>query len=143
MIQIKSSLVKDLAEYEYRSIYSLNLRAKGFCRSHLRDARTYAHRYSRAIVARAGIMNRLVGWALLVQCLDHGKLDEYSVNIYVRASHRRQGIGARLWEEVHAFLKATHSRGHVCIWSTPSEGFYRSVVSKRIKVKVSAKYKST
>lgn len=137
---VRSILVKNLLDFQYQAIGSLSLRGRGFGRSHLRDAYLNKHKYTRVIYIRSS--TQLLGWALLVQCLDQDALREYSINMYVRKSMRRSGIGKRLWEEVDDFLKDTGSRGHVCIWSKPSEGFYRSVQSDRIAVKVSPRYLS-
>lgn len=137
--KIRSSLVKDIKYSEYKSIYSLNLRTKGFGRSHLRDAYHYNHKHSLVITLWNG--KKLLGWALLIQCLKNDKFVEYSINMYVRHSMRRHSIGTRLWEEIRHHLKEKDRYGHVCIWSKSSDGFFRSVRSKRIKVKVSPNYK--
>lgn len=141
---IRSSLVKNLPQEQYQAAYSLNRRGKGFSRGHLRDVRRGQHTFSRLISAWEH--KRLLGWCLLVQCLETEHvftdiLREYSINLYVRRSNRRAGVGRQLFGQCVRYLNSHHNKGHVCIWSKDSEGFYRSVKSPRIRVIVSPRYK--
>lgn len=135
----QTHVVAKMSERLYRQIYSLNLRKRGFSRGHMRDCRTKRHEYSVVILALSG--KRLLGWALLVQCLsENGSFKEYSTNFYVRKSARKRGVGHGLFRQTAAFLETKDRNGHVCIWSSDSERFYRRNVSPRLRVIVSPRY---
>jgi GNAT superfamily N-acetyltransferase len=133
------SRLRDLTSHQYQQARSLNLRKRGFSRDHMRDCRRQRHEFSTIILAYE--QSKLMGWVLLVQCLDEdGKLQEYSINFYVRKSVRRQGVGAALFAEMVEFLEASDAKGHVCIWSTDSERFYTCNKHRRIRVIVAPRY---
>jgi hypothetical protein len=131
--------VADMPLRLYQQMRSLNLRKRGFSRGHMRDCRKAKHEHSVAILAMAG--KRLLGWALLVQCLaEDGSLKEYSTNFYVRKNARKRGVGHDLFWQVVAFLTMSNQKAHVCIWSPDSERFYRANQSPLVRVIVSPKY---
>lgn len=138
----KTAKVRDLDACSYRQAYSLNLRKRGFSRGHMRDCRRQKHEHSTIILAYSG--RRLLGWALMVQCLGaDGAFKEYSTNFYVRKSARGKGVGADLFQQVVARLLLEDRVAHVCIWSPDSERFYTANTNPRIRVIVSPRYKPT
>lgn len=140
-MKLSSCLVRNLTPEQYRQVYSLNLRKRGFSRGHLRTCFRESHAYSRIVLATE--RSQLVGWALMVQCLnDDGSLREFSTNLYVRRFMRRSGVGTKLMGWVGRFLDQTKWQAHVCIWSPASEGFYRAIGHPRVRIIVSPRYQT-
>lgn len=140
-MRIETTYVRLLSPDLYAKVYSLNLRKKGYGRGHIRDCYHQQHMHSLIITAHQ--KERLMGWALMVQCLDGNEnLVEYSTNFYVRKSARGQGVGGELFAIVDETLKMDDCKAHVCIWSKDSERFYTHYTSPRIRVITSSAYKA-
>lgn len=134
--------VRDLDPETYHKVYSLNLRGRGHARGHIKTCFNERHEYSEIILDT--VRGVLRGWALLVQCLNaRARFVEYSINMYVRKTLRRRGIGARLFKVTCGHLARSKRRGHVAIWSADSEYLYRRYVCRRIRVVVSPRYQLT
>jgi len=99
--------VQDLSAHEYKALASLNMRGDGTMLGRLRQCRR-GELKGRVVVAEDRRM--VLGWALVFW---PGLRPRAA--FYVRASHRRQGIGTRIAKEVE------HWYGPVDVWSWREE----------------------
>lgn len=126
-MEIITKTLAELDSKQYRACYSLNMRTGGLMQESLMYAKDEYPAEAKAIMAWADEV--LLGWVLLVPTKQKSavwvsdyakKVSKYTVQIYVRGSHRRRGLARTLMDEA-----IRHDpRPHVVPWSDESYEFF-------------------
>jgi len=124
--RLRSKLVGNLTVAEYRACSQLTMRESGEMAGRLRDAWNESPAASRVLLLEDPSDGRLLAWALVAP--SPGR--EPRLDVYVRRSHRRRGLGRRLLRAVNRYCE----RPHVCGWDPRSKAFFQAHGRERLTI---------
>lgn len=119
-MRILNIAVKDLDPVLYKKLHNLNFRREGLMQSTLSSTRnsSFYHGYAHIYKPR----NTVLGWALSYYTNNQNLISTY---IYVRRTHRRQGIGSTLLDAAKSYIRKNQATMCVYPFDDLSTAFYR------------------